>query len=192
MTLGKKILELRKKKGLSQEALSEIMDVTRQTISNWELDETSPNPEQLKMLSKEFNVSIDELLDNDIENVIVEKVSNTEKLSGVILKLLKFIVIFIIVCPILIIILNIIVKNYRENNSGRLMDSSIECTLHNEKYSYNFVYFEETGGEGYLSNITDVGKYSDAYQALDVIDAYVKNNGGTCNKSEAKEYVEEN
>ena len=35
MTLGKKILELRKKKGLSQEALSEIMDVTRQTISNW-------------------------------------------------------------------------------------------------------------------------------------------------------------
>ena len=65
MTLGKKILELRKKKGLSQEALSEIMDVTRQTISNWELDETSPNPEQLKMLSKEFNVSIDELLDND-------------------------------------------------------------------------------------------------------------------------------
>ena len=97
MTLGKKILELRKKKGLSQEALSEIMDVTRQTISNWEIDETSPNPEQLKMLSKEFNVSIDELLDNDIENVIVEKVSNTEKLSGVILKLLKFIVIFIIV-----------------------------------------------------------------------------------------------
>lgn len=198
MTLGKKILELRKKKGLSQEALSEIMDVTRQTISNWELDETSPNPEQLKMLSKEFNVSIDELLDNDIENVIVEKVSNTEKLSGVILKLLKFIVIFIIVCPILIIVLNIIVKNYRENNSGRLMDSSIECTLHNEKYSYNFVYFEETGqikyagGDGYLSNITDVGKYSDAYQALDVIDAYVKNNGGTCNKSEAKEYVEEN
>ena len=150
------------------------------------------------MLSKEFNVSIDELLDNDIENVIVEKVSNTEKLSGVILKLLKFIVIFIIVCPILIIILNIIVKNYRENNSGRLMDSSIECTLHNEKYSYNFVYFEETGqikyagGDGYLSNITDVEKYSDAYQALDVIDAYVKNNGGTCNKSEAKEYVEEN
>ena len=78
------------------------------------------------------------------------------------------------------------------------MDSSIECTLHNEKYSYNFVYFEETGqikyagGDGYLSNITDVGKYSDAYQALDVIDAYVKNNGGTCNKSEAKEYVEEN
>ena len=198
MTLGKKILELRKKKGLSQEALSEIMDVTRQTISNWELDETSPNPEQLKMLSKEFNVSIDELLDNDIENVIVEKVSNTEKLSGVILKLLKFIVIFIIVCPILIIVLNIIVKNYRENNSGRLMDASIECTLHNEKYSYNFVYFEETGqikyagGDGYLSNITDVGKYSDAYQALDVIDAYVKNNGGTCNKSEAKEYVEEN
>ena len=52
MSLGNKILELRKKKGLSQEQLGEKVDVTRQTISNWELGETSPNPEQLKLLSK--------------------------------------------------------------------------------------------------------------------------------------------
>ena len=44
MELGKKILELRKKKGLSQEELGEKINVTRQTISNWELGETSPNP----------------------------------------------------------------------------------------------------------------------------------------------------
>ena len=78
MKLGKKILELRKKKGFSQEELGERINVTRQTISNWELGETSPNPEQLKLLSKELNISIDELLDNDIKNVLVEKVSNTE------------------------------------------------------------------------------------------------------------------
>ena len=44
MKLGDKILELRKKQGLSQEELGEKIDVTRQTISNWELGETSPNP----------------------------------------------------------------------------------------------------------------------------------------------------
>ena len=74
MILGKKILELRKKSGLSQEQLGDMVNVTRQTISNWELGETAPNPEQLKLLSKVLNISIDELLDNDIQNVVVEKV----------------------------------------------------------------------------------------------------------------------
>ena len=63
-------LKLRKKSGLSQEQLGEKVNVTRQTISNWELNETTPNPEQLKLLSKALNVSIDELLDNDIKGVI--------------------------------------------------------------------------------------------------------------------------
>ena len=58
MKLGEKILELRKKNGFSQEQLGEKINVTRQTISNWELGETSPNPEQLKLLSKVLNVSI--------------------------------------------------------------------------------------------------------------------------------------
>ena len=65
MNLGEKILKLRKKNGFSQENLAEKVDVTRQTISNWELGETSPNPNQLKLLSKALNVSIDELLDNE-------------------------------------------------------------------------------------------------------------------------------
>ncbi len=43
-----------------------------------------------------------------------------------------------------------------------------------------------SGGDGYLANITGIDKYSNAYQALDVIDSYVKNNGGTCKKSETK------
>ena len=85
MKLGEKILELRKKNGLSQEQLGEKINVTRQTISNWELGETSPNPEQLKLLSKELNVSIDELLYNYIQSVLVEKVSNTEKIACLVL-----------------------------------------------------------------------------------------------------------
>ena len=52
MKLGENIFKLRKEYNLSQEQLAEKINVTRQTISNWELGETSPNPEQLKLLSK--------------------------------------------------------------------------------------------------------------------------------------------
>jgi len=192
MEIGKKIMELRKKNGLSQEELAEKVGVARQTISKWELGETSPDIKQSKELSKIFNVSLDELTDNDIKDILVEKTSNTEKLAGIILKLIKFMIIFIIVLPILLIGLRIVFKNIHENNSGRLMNVSIECNLHNETYGYEFIYYEttgeikEAGGDGYLANVTDMDKYDDAYQALDVIDAYVKNNGGTCTRSEAK------
>ena len=94
--LGEKILALRKKHGLSQEKLGEQIGVTRQTISNWELNETSPNPEQLKLLSRSLNISIDELLDSDVKDVIINKVSNTEKLAGIIIKILKVIGILLI------------------------------------------------------------------------------------------------
>ena len=59
MQLGNNIQTLRKKKGLSQEKLAEKINVTRQTISNWELGETAPNPEQLILLSKQFDISND-------------------------------------------------------------------------------------------------------------------------------------
>ena len=196
MEIGKKIMELRKKNSLSQEELAEKIGVARQTISKWELGETSPDLKQAKELSKIFKVSLDELVDNDIKEILVEKTSNTEKLAGLILKIIKFMVVFIFVLPILYIILFVVYKNIRENNSGRLMNASIKCTLHDETYSYEFVYYEETGqikeagGDGYLANITSVDKYSDAYQALDVIDAYVKNNGGVCERSEAIPYEE--
>ena len=88
MKLGENIFKLRKEYNLSQEQLAEKINVTRQTISNWELGETAPNPEQLKLLSKELNISIDELLNNDIKQVLVEKVSNTEKLAKIIIKIL--------------------------------------------------------------------------------------------------------
>lgn len=66
MELSKNIYNLRKKNGFSQEYLAEKLNVSRQTISNWELGETSPNPEQLLLLSKILEVSTDNLLGNDI------------------------------------------------------------------------------------------------------------------------------
>ena len=56
------ILDLRIKKGLSQEELAEKIFVTRQAVSRWENGETIPNTETLKLLSKFFDVSINTLL----------------------------------------------------------------------------------------------------------------------------------
>ena len=89
MALGQNILNLRKKNGLSQEQLGEKVNVTRQTISNWELEETAPNPEQLKLLSKALNVSVDDLIDNDLQNVVLSKIKMTEKQTRTIKKILK-------------------------------------------------------------------------------------------------------
>ena len=56
------ILKLRMQKGLSQDELAEKIMVTRQAVSRWENSETVPNTETLKLLSKEFDVSINTLL----------------------------------------------------------------------------------------------------------------------------------
>lgn len=56
------ILDLRNKKGLSQEELAEKVFVTRQAVSRWENGETIPNVETLKLLSRFFDVSINTLL----------------------------------------------------------------------------------------------------------------------------------
>lgn len=90
MELGDKILELRKKKGFSQEDLAEKVCVSRQTISKWELGETSPDIKQAKELSKIFGVSLDEMVGNDISNIVMGKISNTERLAGVVLNILKY------------------------------------------------------------------------------------------------------
>ena len=56
------LLQLRTEKGLSQEELAGRVFVTRQAVSRWENGETVPNTETLKLLSKEFDVSINTLL----------------------------------------------------------------------------------------------------------------------------------
>ena len=56
------LLELRTKKGLSQDELAEKVFVTRQAVSRWENGETVPNTDTLKLLSRLFDVSINTLL----------------------------------------------------------------------------------------------------------------------------------
>lgn len=62
ISFGEKLLGLRKQKGLSQDELGGFINVSRQTISKWELNETTPELEKLVLLSSFFEVSLDDLI----------------------------------------------------------------------------------------------------------------------------------
>lgn len=67
MNLGNNLYQARKKKGMSQEEVAEKLGVSRQTISKWETDETLPDIRQAKKLSVLYGLTLDELIEFDVE-----------------------------------------------------------------------------------------------------------------------------
>lgn len=67
MTTGEKLAALRKRKGITQERLAEILKVSRQSVSRWEMDMAFPETEKLIKLSKLLECSIDFLLNDELE-----------------------------------------------------------------------------------------------------------------------------
>lgn len=67
MTTGEKIAVLRKKKNLTQEQLAEILNVSRQSVSRWEMDVAFPETEKLIKLSRLLECSIDYLLNENMQ-----------------------------------------------------------------------------------------------------------------------------
>ncbi|MCM1370659.1 MAG: helix-turn-helix domain-containing protein [Clostridium sp.] len=183
--LGENILKLRKKKNLSQEQLGEKVNVTRQTISNWELGETTPNPEQLKLLSKALNISVDELLDNDIRGILETKVSNTEKLAGIIIKILKAIgILFLIflVIDIISLILFTVLRTNQENFSVETVEMS--CSLNNQKYAIEFgtdnFYVCNNCSNEINKDLKDIVDSNTTEDSIYKIEQYFINNNGIC------------
>lgn len=62
MNIGNKLIELRKKKGLSQENVADILNVSRQTVSKWELNQSMPDFDKIIPLCNLYEISADELL----------------------------------------------------------------------------------------------------------------------------------
>ena len=66
MSFAENLKQLRKDKQLSQEALAEILDVSRQAVSKWEQGVGYPEVEKLLLLSSKLNVSLDALMETEI------------------------------------------------------------------------------------------------------------------------------
>lgn len=67
MTTGEKLALFRKKKGITQEELAELLNVSRQSVSRWEMDVTFPETDKLIKLIRMFECSIDFLLNETIQ-----------------------------------------------------------------------------------------------------------------------------
>ena len=84
MTLREKLKEIRKRFGLSQEQLAEIMNVSRQAITKWETDGGIPDVTNLQELSKVFGITVDYLLndDNQLPALSMTKELDKDKYDG--------------------------------------------------------------------------------------------------------------
>lgn len=83
--IADRLVELRKKNGLSQEQLADKLGLSRQAVSKWERAEASPDTDNLICLAKLYNISLDELLSTDetIEDIAKEtKEKEEEKQSS--------------------------------------------------------------------------------------------------------------
>lgn len=80
MNLGNSLFNARKKSGLSQESVAERLGVSRQTISKWETDDTLPDIRQSKSLAQLYHLSLDELIEFDVEIKEIEDfIENTSE-----------------------------------------------------------------------------------------------------------------
>lgn len=78
MEFNNRLYELRKQKGLSQEELAGRLNVSRQTVSKWEIGDTTPDMEKLAAISELFDISLDEL----VLGKKAEAVDQSSKVSG--------------------------------------------------------------------------------------------------------------
>lgn len=79
MNLGEKLFELRKAKNLTQDDVAEKLNVTRQTISKWETDQTTPDFDKILPLCELYGISPNELLTGEIQEQKVEDNENKKE-----------------------------------------------------------------------------------------------------------------
>lgn len=135
MKFNEKLVMLRKQNNLSQEQLAEQLNVARQTVSKWELGETTPEMDKLIKMSEIFKISLDELMKEETQGETVNDPNNTnsQKLAGMTIKILKEIGIFFIIIVIMYIIL-IVAGLVAFNRTGN--DSKVVTQMQEELVEY--------------------------------------------------------
>ena len=194
--LGNKLVKLRKENKLSQDSLADKLGITRQTISNWELNITKPDIVQIKNISEIFNISIDELLDNNTKDIIEKKISNTEKLTN---KTNKYIKITLITLYFIILIFLIIITicffnkkdftndyqtSFRCNNNKIIYDVSIDNYYNSENgnTSFDIVVFkcDDADGKCNYERFNAGSTIEEAFKSLNTIKKIIIDQGATC------------
>ena len=169
MNLGKKITTLRKREKITQEKFAELIGVTRQTISNWESNITKPDINQIKEISKIFNTSIDELVDNNIRDIIEKKISKTEELTNKSTKNIKIIIItmyFIILIGAITFTIYILTnKDFTKKYQAEFYCTSKDKI--NYTVSVTSEYNEEIKKDDYFIEVAEQDKKTSTYGVIE-------------------------
>ena len=138
MKFNEKIIMLRKNNNLSQEDLGNELGGARQTISKWELGETTPEMDKLIKMSEIFEITLDDLIKDTEPNIDKnnDNNTNTQKLAGLVIKILKGIGIFIIIVfaiTVIMMIMGLVSYNNMKYDSKEVVEEIKENIIMEEE-----------------------------------------------------------
>lgn len=148
MNLGTRLRQIRKQSGLSQAQLAKILHISRQSISKWENDLSSPDVEMLLKLSSYYKVSIDEIVDNPLReqmqesNALMTYINHEDRKESSLVKTLEryegyFILMLLILCcaiaPLGLIFIIFVMRWNRRTNTLKYVNygASIIAFIYN-------------------------------------------------------------
>lgn len=144
MKFSERLINLRKAKGMSQEDLAQKLNVTRQTVSKWELDKTTPEMSKLIEISKLFEITLDELI-NNIESNTKEDIYIESSLEKNNKKISVIVLIFGIIISLVLCGVGIIKQNNAKKTNERLYNEAY--VLSQKKYNAAVERINNINGE---------------------------------------------
>lgn len=155
MKFGDKLCKLRKKEGLSQEELGDKLNVTRQTVSKWELGQSRPDTDKLAEICSLFGVNANELMDDNIEIT-----NNNRHIDSIDVKPRKWllVVLIIVALAISVALINKLIAGSRETDKNTSsFEDNINTIFNNVTNQYSQKAFniklESYSGSQYSSSV---------------------------------------
>ena len=181
MSFSEKLIKLRKQHGFSQEELGYKLNVTRQTVSKWELGQTVPEMNKLISLSQIYGISLDELTNEDKLNV-----DNTTKKDDINIEnenknktkdkdLRKILIPLIIALVVIALILGIYkISNFRTVNkaAGEILTTSKEIDKESSSIFMSFMNFIKEIVNGQIEEQKEEDKQNEIKQYNSKFDIY--------------------
>ena len=181
MSFSEKLIKLRKQHGFSQEELGYKLNVTRQTVSKWELGQTVPEMNKLISLSQIYGISLDELTNEDKLNV-----DNTTKKDDIKIEnenenktkdkdLRKILIPLIIALVVIALILEIYkISNFRTVNkaAGEILTTSKEIDKESSSIFMSFMNFIKEIVSGQIEEQKEENKQNEIKQYNSKFDIY--------------------
>lgn len=154
MQLGQAIAQIRKERGLTQEAFAKMYNVTRQTVSNWENEKSYPDLSTVVKISDEFNVSLDVLLKGDFRMVkdIDKKIKKQPFYIGIIIGL----VIIVVALFSFIYVNDKRLSDTTKDIADLVLNSAVSIEIHDSQSNELITKYEDKSSIDKVNAILDI------------------------------------